>query len=607
MPRTESRKACLNCRQRHLKCDREQPSCRRCRDSKVACKQSAVHSFRNTVLDGDFNRSEQRVDTLPGQDTEPSDQIQTRFVDQTRSVIEAHRRRNWAVDTESEPGQPWDAPAKPQPPELSPSATFFFNHPPSIIGLPLAADVRHVGPPSIGGSPSPLDPFLSTSPYLRGSSGSTHGGAGNLSSLYLGPSMERFHPPQSTSAATPTEPVPVITHPREAYLLKVFTQTWGPIFDCVDPDLTFTKSILHIAIHSFTPLYWAVLATSALQLSRVSNYPVSAARYYRERCSNSIMPILLQSAQPEANEETLFATYVLLRNYEHMTENLMEKDSASLFTASLAISVNPRDTVTDKMNLGRAAFWVHLRQDIHVALLLQVPINVDYPPCLQRDKILQDVENMTSGTTLLPDDVIDCAWTNKVALTLVDIINYCFQRQPRHVESWINLRGRLDHWIIGKPRRFHPYYERAADLANGRVFPDIWISCDCYVLAWLYYHTASVLLKTFLPCSDALATRAQQSKSPILNSIVNREEVLIHARAICGIATTNPNAQALIVVCHMVTVSAVFFTTADERNETIRLIRLAHTLTGHPLRDIEEKLQDAWNQQRNISDTSLQT
>lgn len=31
------------------------------------------------------------------------------------------------------------------------------------------------------------------------------------------------------------------------------------------------------------------------------------------------MPILLRSAQPEANEETLFATYVLIRNYDHMT------------------------------------------------------------------------------------------------------------------------------------------------------------------------------------------------------------------------------------------------------------------------------------------------
>lgn len=288
-------------------------------------------------------------------------------------------------------------------------------------------------------------------------------------------------------------------------------------------------------------------------------------------------------------------------------ENLTEKDSRTLFTASLAISVNPRDTLSDKINLGRAAFWVHLRQDIHVALLLQVPINVDYPPCLQRDKILEDMENIISQKTLLQDNVIDCAWANRIAIILVDIINYSFQHRRRELQPWIDLRGRLDHWIIAKPRRFHPYYERAPDPAQDRIFPDIWFSCDCYVLAWLYYHTATILLKIFLPNPEDLIFDNQPNKPPIFNSVANREEVLIHARAICGVAITNPNAQALIVVCHMVTISAVFFTTAEERSETIKLIRLAHTVTGHPLRDIEEKLRSCWNQQGNTSARSLQS
>lgn len=259
------------------------------------------------------------------------------------------------------------------------------------------------------------------------------------------------------------------------------------------------------------------------------------------------------------------------------------------------------------MNLGRAAFWVHLRQDIHVALLLQIPINMDYPPCLRKDMILEDMENTTTQKTSARDDIIDCAWANKLAILLVDIINYSFQQEPRELQSWISLRGRLDHWIIAKPRRFHPYYERSPDAAKGRVYPDIWITCDCHVLAWLYYHTATILLQTYLPNSKALLFDNQPSTPSILDSIENREKILIHARAICGIAVSNPNAQALIVVCHMVTISAIFFSTAAERNETIKLIKLAHTMTGHPLRDIEEKLENSWKQQSNAAATSART
>jgi hypothetical protein len=80
-------------------------------------------------------------------------------------------------------------------------------------------------------------------------------------------------------------------------------------------------------------------------------------------------------------------------------------------------------------------------------------------------------------------------------------------------------------------------------------------------------------------------------------SLQDREEVLIHARAICGIAITNRNARALIVICHMVTISAIFFSTEAEQNVAIDLIRLAHRVTGQPLGHIEEKLHDCWSQQ----------
>lgn len=270
----------------------------------------------------------------------------------------------------------------------------------------------------------------------------------------------------------------------------------------------------------------------------------------------------------------------------------MERNTENLFTSSLAISASP-----DRLDLSYAAFWVHLRQDIHIALLLQVPISTDYPPSLQREKILQELNSITVEETSVRQEVVDCAWANRIAVLLMDIVNFCFRTQPRDLERWIELRGRVDHWRMAKPSRFQPYYERAPSPAEGRYFPDIWLATDCYVLAWLYYHMATVLLKIYPPSPGGSGTRA--NAGPTVDNFESREEVLVHARAICGLVRTNPNAQTLIVLCHMVTISAIFFTEEAEKNETIDLLRMAHAITGHPLRDVEQKLRRSWAAQAN--------
>lgn len=102
MGRAYSGKACTNCRQRHLKCDREEPSCRRCQQLKITCKRSAVHTFRNIIVDDNLNRAEHKVVTseTPNQDSGPSGPSQPLFVDETSSVIKAHERTRGGTRTE---------------------------------------------------------------------------------------------------------------------------------------------------------------------------------------------------------------------------------------------------------------------------------------------------------------------------------------------------------------------------------------------------------------------------------------------------------------------------------------------------------------------------
>ena len=599
-----SRKACLNCRRRHIKCDEETPTCRRCRVADLKCEHRFVHGFRTISFDHlEHSPSNEQTEAEPKPElSQNASDAQTKtkigsgaFVDETSSIIEAHQTLS----------------AYSPLPTLSPSASYSFNNPPTIVGLPLAATVHKLPPweEALGNTlfPTSEDPIVNNH--------HTPGASPQLPRVLKGhnenPQYDRLldttPSPSSPNIPRTNSPPPLssprLSHPREAYLLKVFTQTWGPIFDCLDPDSTFTKSILHIATTSFQPLLWAMLATSALQLSRISDYPFEAAEYYRSRCSKSIVPLLLQETVPEVGEEALLATYVMLRNYEQMMEKLSEKNPENLFTAALAISTNPSEMVSDQVDLGRAAFWVHLRQDIHVAMLLQVPVNTDYPPCLQREKILANLDHITSSqNTGMRQEAVDCAWANRMASLLLDIINYCFQdSQPRDIEPWVMLRSRLDYWRIAKPTTFDPYYERARNPSQGRVFPEIWISTDCHVLAWLYYHAANILLKTYPPGTVPKPIHeSPNTRNPTLNSLETTEAVLLHARAICGIANTNPNAQALIVFCHLVTISAIFFTDPSEQKETLDLLAMAHAVTGHPRQDVDVKLRNYWGTESNM-------
>ena len=359
-----SKKACINCRRRHLKCDEEFPTCRRCRRANLSCDHRIRHEFRSVSFHPDeIQRASDTASHLPALDSLDNiraasvpDSAHT-FVDETcrvsqafetqdpgtqgeclktmtsvfgRELMPPHSASN-AIVLEKADSQDHNNPV--QLSNLSPAAARVFDNPPSIIGLPLAANINYITSfqySRLGRDNDQQPTDLVFTPELQ---------TGLVSSAQQTPTMRRapasvvpadgLRRPASSAltvtSPTPTIPLssftslPNIAHPREAHLVQVFTQTWGPIFDCLDADLTFTKSVVQIALTSNQSLLWAILATSALQLSRVSDYPFAAAQHYRSRCSASIMPILRRPTEPGAGEETLFATYVMLRNYEHMT------------------------------------------------------------------------------------------------------------------------------------------------------------------------------------------------------------------------------------------------------------------------------------------------
>jgi hypothetical protein len=104
----------------------------------------------------------------------------------------------------------------------------------------------------------------------------------------------------------------------EAHLIKVFIKVWGPILDCTDPVQHFATHIPLLAQTRCPYLLYAMLSISALYLSRISNYPAGVAEHYRRQCAGALIPVLQDNGN-NVPEEAIFATYVVLRAYDHFS------------------------------------------------------------------------------------------------------------------------------------------------------------------------------------------------------------------------------------------------------------------------------------------------
>lgn len=178
--------------------------------------------------------------------------------------------------------------------------------------------------------------------------------------------------------------------------------------------------------------------------------------------------------------------------------NFSERTPESLFSESLALSTKPWNAYSDKASLKRAAFWIHLRQDIHVALMLQSPIHVDHTlyeqtvsvaiqiteEDLAARKVARDRRGSQQHSPLVVltedrnDARVDCAWANRLVGLTCRIIIYCYDIREQSIEKWTSLLVELESWNFGKPATFQPFFEMAPDPEGGRPFPTLHLQND---------------------------------------------------------------------------------------------------------------------------------
>lgn len=110
---------------------------------------------------------------------------------------------------------------------------------------------------------------------------------------------------------------PFLLNNGEASLFRHFIQVWGPLLDSTDESKQFSTCIPYLAKSESPCLMYAIFALVSCQLSRTSDYPLQNSKLYRKKCAQVLVSIL-PSDPDSAHEASIFATYVLLRVYDHL-------------------------------------------------------------------------------------------------------------------------------------------------------------------------------------------------------------------------------------------------------------------------------------------------
>lgn len=113
--------------------------------------------------------------------------------------------------------------------------------------------------------------------------------------------------------------------------------------------------------------------------------------------------------------------------------------------------------------LGKAAFWIHQRQDILSSLLRQIPPRADASLSLR----------------FRPTDKHDIyAWTKKSTALASEVAGLCFGEDPPSTSMYEQLHQKLEEWYNTKPDAFTPLYYLERDPTGGRNFPEVKFSID---------------------------------------------------------------------------------------------------------------------------------
>jgi hypothetical protein len=345
----------------------------------------------------------------------------------------------------------------------------------------------------------------------------------------------------------------------------------------VDTRDHFGVHIVQMAKQNST-LMNAILALSARQLSRTTDFDPYIADAYYQRCFDTLIPALNDNVT--IKEEPLLAATVILRLLEEMNISIIGSDpQGHLFgTQAIIRAAEQSYAATSGPDRRQAIYWAAFRQELWISLMTQRAFKLHIFPA---DRSLEPAN--------------DSIWATRTIAHLGDVSNFVFGEGRNSIARYNQLMDENRSWTQCRPDSFDPYYFRQDRDGSGRNFPDIRFHQKTHVMGTQYNLLAHMLLIVHDPTIPQLGPAHKASRAVVDRTVQD------NVRTLCGVAQSNSKwFPCKFVACFAIALgkfsSIHTITWAFTIKYTICSAVHLTSLVGDrfTLREDQEQLRDLW-------------
>ncbi|ODM22537.1 hypothetical protein SI65_00125 [Aspergillus cristatus] len=575
---------CLNCREKHLKCDKQKPTCKRCKTKGLQC----IHAPRKI----NFRHWS-------------TDNFETRFSGDQTWVNS--KPRDWKAPVRvGSSSSGLETPAVSGLMDGQSSSQGLFGTSGSVTDLgcvdPLlvpegeddrfqagAVDQAH----RICDESTGLEEFnshivspgtLSTLsfPVSSGTSGEdVHFGPPAGSDI--GQKNNSEHGVVDCSISCEEKPYfPVHASTQESCLLRYFIEELSPLFDHCDERKHFQLVVPFRAQHCPT-LRNALFAVSSRHLVRRPQYMTPQGVLYHDQLlidlkSSTAVEYMLQcipglvrfpEIQDSVEQENIMAAAVILRQYEEIEEDMGDDDEVGMEFREQVNFLAITQTIIDSMissplnqSLATAAYWIAIRQEVYYALTRERTLSMRFSP--------EDWQNASVANTLI--------------MLVGEVAKWCWgEKSP---EEWERLNNHQEHLMQTYKAHLIPILSRKADKSKGEIFPTVWYTSDAQVTATQHLELARMILIAESPhLTNAPRSLHRKAESQVRSIVLN----------VCGIALSHLRCQpALVNAVIAITLYGEYFTEQEEREALVGIVERTRGLRAWPMEKPFLTLKRRW-------------
>ncbi|KAJ2993495.1 hypothetical protein NUW58_g1824 [Xylaria curta] len=355
---------------------------------------------------------------------------------------------------------------------------------------------------------------------------------------------------------------------HEAQLFCHWVRNMAPLFDLCDHERHFATVVPQRAT-TCPPLLNALLAASAKHSSCLGLInSLEADKYYQESLG-TIIPVL--SSHAVVRDENLLAAIVILRYIEEVDIPFSPAGPQSHLIGTRAF-LSARDRNRTFGKLGKAVFWLALRQEIFMALI--------HSRSVHPDLLIEDIVSFSG-----PSDC-DCDYANRVIVQAALCLQYCFGEKEQQLPAWEELNDSLQRWYAERPWQFYPI---SAEDNEDRFLPDSKYISDAVVTGLQHYYLARLILVAHNPNAPRLGPSRKMHQEEI-----DREMRGI-VRTICGMAKANPHTiPAYVPASVSIVIAGDRFAHRDEQTILYKILEKAGEELAWPTMTVQKEMRSVW-------------